>query len=132
FSQFLPVKAGAFAFAWDRIGIDYDQLVSKDPVLCSASPALVILYDVLVRRLEVDNVVPEPKHGPENGIVEETEVSRPINVVDQLLGGDQEKMPFAKIGSSIPTALRQLPSRQFKTFHLDQYCRSPGVQAFNG
>jgi len=100
-------------------------------VLRLASPALVILDYMLVRRFESDNVIPEPKHAPENGIVQETEVSRPINVVNQLFGGDQEKMSFAKIRSSIPAALRQLPSRQFKTFHLNQYGRSPGVQALN-
>ena len=87
---------------------------------------------MLVRRFEIDNVIAETKHAPENGIVEESELSRPINVVDQLFGGDQEKVLFAKVRSSMPAALRQLPSRQFNTFHLLQYCRGPSVQALNG
>jgi hypothetical protein len=70
--------------------------------------------------------------GPENDIIQESELSRPINVVDQLFGGDQEKVLLAKVRSSIPAALRQLPSRQFNTLHLIQDCRGPGVQALNG
>jgi len=87
---------------------------------------------MLVRSFEIDNVVPEPKHGPENGIIEESELSRPVNVVNQLFGGDQQKVLLAKVRSSIPAALRQLPSRQFNTLYLIQDCRGPGVQALNG
>src|SRR5262245_2149342 len=80
-----------------------------NPVLRSAPPALVILDHMLVRRFEIDDVIPETKHAPENGIIQESELSRPINVVNQLLGGDQEKVLLEKVRSSIPAALRQLP-----------------------
>ena len=103
-----------------------------NPVLRLAPPALVILDHMLVGGFEIDNVVAEPKHGPENGSIQESELSRPIDVVDQLFGGDQEKVLLAKIRSSIPAALRQLPSRQFDTLHLIQDCGGPGVQALNG
>src|SRR5262245_25782648 len=81
-----------------------------NPVLRSAPPALVILDHMLVRRFEIDDVIPETKHAPENGIIQESELSRPINVVNQLLGGDQEKVLLEKVRSSIPAALRQLPT----------------------
>jgi hypothetical protein len=100
-------------------------------VLRLAPPALVVLDHVLVRSFEIDNVIPEPKHAPENGIIQESELSGPIDVVNQLFGGDQEKVLLAKVRSSIPAALRQLPSRKFNTLHLLQYCRGPGVQALN-
>ena len=87
-----------------------------------APPALVVLDHVLVRSFEIDNVIPELKHAPENGIIQESELSRPINVVNQLFGSDQEKVLLAKVRSSIPAALRQLPSRKFNTLHLIQYC----------
>ena len=57
---------------------------------------MVIVDYMLVRRFESDNVIPEPKHAPENGIVQETEVSRPINVVNQLFGGDSRENVFRK------------------------------------
>jgi hypothetical protein len=103
-----------------------------NPMLRLAPPALVILDHMLVRSFEIDNVVPEPKHGPENGIIQESELSRPINVVDQLFGRDQEKVLLAKVRSSIPATPRQLPSRQFNTLYLIQDCGGPGVQALNG
>jgi hypothetical protein len=129
--QFLPVKPVTYARACDWIGIDDNQLVGINPVPRLAPPALVILDHMLVRRFEIDNVIPEPKHGPENGIIQESELSRPINIVNQLFGGDQEKVLLAKVRSSMPAALGQLPSGKFNTLHLIQDCRGPGVQALN-
>jgi hypothetical protein len=130
--QFLPIKSVTYALACDWIGIDDNELVGMNPVLRSAPPALVILDHTLVRRFEIDDVIPEAKHAPENRIIQESELSRPINVVNQLLGGDQEKVLLEKVRSSIPAALRQLPPRRFNTLHLLQYCGSPGMQALNG
>jgi hypothetical protein len=88
-----------------------------------APDALVVLDHVLIGDLKINDVVPKPKHLPENPIFQELQISRPIDVVDQLFGGDQKKMSFAKIGSSIPAASGQLPSRKVKSFHLREYCR---------
>jgi hypothetical protein len=38
-------------------------------------------------------------------------------------------MSLAQIGSSVPAASGQLPSRKVKAFDLGEYCRRPGVQA---
>jgi hypothetical protein len=103
-----------------------------NPMLRLAPPASVMLDHMLVGNFEIENVVAKPKHALEYGVIQKVELSRPINVINQLLGGDEEKVFLGKVRSSIPAALRQLSSRKFKAFDLSQYRRSPGAQAFNG
>lgn len=130
--QFLPVKSVADALAGDRTCIDDNQFVRESPVFRLATGALIILDDMLVCDFQVEDIVPEPKHAPENGVIQEAEISRPIDVVDQLFGGDQQEVLFAKVCSSERAAFRQLLPRQFKTLRLGQYRGSPGMEALYG
>ena len=128
--QFLSVKS--VALAGDRSCIDDNQFVGESPVLRLAADALIILDDMLVCDFEVEDIASKPKHAPKDGVIQECQISRPIDVVDQFFGGDQEEVLFAKICSPERAAFRQLLARQFKTLRLGQYRGGPCVKALYG
>lgn len=130
--QLMLIKPAVYPLAGDWIDIDNDQLVGTNPMVSLAPDALVALDHVLVGDFEIDNIVPKPKHLPENVVIQKLEVSGPIDVVDQFFGGDQKKVLFAKVGSSISTASGQLLPREFNAVHLGEYGGRPGVQALYG
>ena len=84
---------------------------------------------LLVCDFEVEDIAFKPKHAPKDGVIQECQISRPIDVVDQFFGGDQEEVLFAKICSPERAAFRQLARPPFKTLRLGQYRGGPCVKA---